>query len=313
MDELRARAYLDLLLGKDSRPRHGNADGGGDGGSGGPGPGDSDAPPPSAVPAGFAGRVTLTVPLATITGLADRPGELAGLGPIDPWLARDLATAATANPKSTWCVTVTDGHGHAIGHGCARPEPGTTGNARGQGRRGSPSPRPAGTGRLTDTAPGGCTPPEMGRTCWSPSTRSPPGTATTGLKAGPTIRASGSGTCPRSGTPPAPARSAGGPPADAPADATSSTTRHTKRADERASVMAALSVATTTGSSSTPSGRSTSSPTAPSAGPLPPGVPTPPNQRGTPSEGPRPWLRTLASLRGRGGRPAGRPGRRAPG
>jgi Domain of unknown function (DUF222) len=122
MDELRARAYLDLLLGKDSRPRHGNAEGGGDGGSGGPGPGDSDAPP-SAAPAGFAGRVTLTVPLATVTGLADRPGELAGLGPIDPWLARDLATAAAANTKSTWCVTVTDEHGHAIGHGCARPEP----------------------------------------------------------------------------------------------------------------------------------------------------------------------------------------------
>jgi hypothetical protein len=123
MDELRARAYLDLLLGKDSRPRHGNSDGGGDGGSGGPGPGDSDAPPPSAVPAGFAGRANLTVPLATVTGLADRPGELAGLGPIDPWLARDLATAAAANPTSTWCVTVTDEHGHAIGHGCARPEP----------------------------------------------------------------------------------------------------------------------------------------------------------------------------------------------
>jgi hypothetical protein len=123
MDELRARAYLDLLLGKDSRPRHGNADGRGDGGSGRPGPGDSGAPLPSAVPAGFAGRVTLTVPLATVTGLADRPGELAGLGPIDPWLARDLAAAAAANPKSTWCVTVTDEHGYAIGHGCARPEP----------------------------------------------------------------------------------------------------------------------------------------------------------------------------------------------
>jgi hypothetical protein len=94
----------------------------GDGGSGGPGPGDSDAPP-SAAPAGFAGRVTLTVPLATVTGLADRPGELAGLGPIDPWLARDLATAAAANTKSTWWVTMTDEHGHAIGHGCARPEP----------------------------------------------------------------------------------------------------------------------------------------------------------------------------------------------
>ena len=100
MDELRARAYLDLLLGTDSRPRHGNAEGGGDGGSGGPGPGDSDAPPPSAARAGFAGRVTLTVPLATITGLADRPGELAGLGPIDPWLARDLATPPRPTPRA---------------------------------------------------------------------------------------------------------------------------------------------------------------------------------------------------------------------
>ena len=44
MDELRARAYLDLLLGKDSRPRHGNADGGGDGGSGGPGPPETRTP-----------------------------------------------------------------------------------------------------------------------------------------------------------------------------------------------------------------------------------------------------------------------------
>ncbi len=105
MDEIRARAYLDLLLGKDSRPRQ-----------------EQDSTP-SAAPAGFAGRVTLTVPLATLTDLAGRPGELSGLGPIDPWLARDLARAATANPTSTWCVTVTDEHGHAVGHGCARPEP----------------------------------------------------------------------------------------------------------------------------------------------------------------------------------------------
>jgi hypothetical protein len=105
MDELRARAYLDLLLGKDSRP-------------GGTPPGT-----PGAAPAGFASRVTLTAPLATVTRLADRPGELAGLGPVDPWLARDLATAATRNPKTTWCLTVTDNQGHAVGHGCARPEP----------------------------------------------------------------------------------------------------------------------------------------------------------------------------------------------
>ena len=127
MDVLRARAYLDLLLGKDSRPRR-PATAGGDGGAapdspdngpGGPGGGPADGP----VPAGFAGRVTLTAPLATLTRLADRPGELAGLGPIDPWLTRDLATAAARNPKTTWCVTVTDGKGHAVAHGCARPEP----------------------------------------------------------------------------------------------------------------------------------------------------------------------------------------------
>ena len=73
------------------------------------------------IPPGFAGQVTLTVPEATVTGRADRPGELGGIGPVDPDLARDLAAAAARNPRSTWCVTVTDQDGHAVGHGCARP------------------------------------------------------------------------------------------------------------------------------------------------------------------------------------------------
>ena len=97
MDQLRARAFLDLLLGKDSRPRRdasSGADGAGPGpdgpGPGGSGPAGPDSPPPpagpahGAAPAGFAGRVTLTVPLATVTGLAGLPGELAGIGPVDP-------------------------------------------------------------------------------------------------------------------------------------------------------------------------------------------------------------------------------------
>ena len=71
----------------------------------------------------MAGRITLTIPLATLLGLADRPAEIGGIGPIDPALARDLANSAAANPRTTWCVTVTDQDGHAIGHGCARPEP----------------------------------------------------------------------------------------------------------------------------------------------------------------------------------------------
>ena len=166
MDVLRARAFLDLLLGKDSRPRQdaGGGDGTGPGpgpggsGPGGPGPGGPGTPPPPAGPArgaaGFAGRVTLTVPLATVTGLADRPGELGGIGPVDPWLARDLAAAAARNPKTTWCVTVTDPDGHAVGHGCARSEPS---NHR---KRAGPGP-PGDTGftftpASRDGPPGGC-------------------------------------------------------------------------------------------------------------------------------------------------------------
>jgi len=168
MDELRARAYLDLLLGKDSRPLPGqdsqpaapgdggnSADGGGnadDGGTGGPGdggPAGSRMPGPGGpgtgiVPAGFAVRGTLTVPLVTLAGLADRPGELGGIGPIDPWLARSLADAAARNPKTTWCVTVTDGLGHAVAHGCTRPAP------WGRGRR----EKPGGPGGARD-GPGG--------------------------------------------------------------------------------------------------------------------------------------------------------------
>jgi len=150
MDVLRARAFLDLLLGKDSRPRQevpggdGTGPGPGGPGSGGPGPGGPGTPPPSAGPAqgaaaaGFAGRVTLTVPLATVTGLAGRPGEIPGIGPIDPWLARDLAHAAARNPKTTWCVTVTDQDGHAVGHGCARPEPRNHKKRAGPGPPGPP-------------------------------------------------------------------------------------------------------------------------------------------------------------------------------
>ena len=84
--------------------------------------------------------MTLTVPLGTAVGLADRPGELAGLGPVDPWLARDLAAAAAGNPATTWCVTVTDEDGYAVGHGCARPEP------ESHRKRAEPGPPPGGTG-----------------------------------------------------------------------------------------------------------------------------------------------------------------------
>ena len=119
MDQLRARAFMDLLLGADSRPLSTEGESGRS---------EPRTPAPAAslggvIPPGFAGRVTLTIPATTVLDLADRPGEMAGIGPIDPDLARDLAAAAARNPRSTWCVTITDSQGHAIGHGCARPAP----------------------------------------------------------------------------------------------------------------------------------------------------------------------------------------------
>jgi hypothetical protein len=62
----------------------------------------------------------LVLPLATLLGLAERPGEGHGLGPLDPDLCRELAIAAAGSPDSRVCVTVTDPDGIAIGHGCAR-------------------------------------------------------------------------------------------------------------------------------------------------------------------------------------------------
>ena len=101
---------------------------GGPGPDGGSGPRGPRMPAPAGplagvIPPGFAGRANLTIPLATLLDLADRPGEMPGIGPLDPDLARDLAAAAARTARSTWCVTVTDQDGHAIGHGCARPAP----------------------------------------------------------------------------------------------------------------------------------------------------------------------------------------------
>jgi hypothetical protein len=75
------------------------------------------------IPAGFAGHINLTTPLVTLLDLAERPGEIPGIGPTDPDLTRDLASAAATNATTTWCLTVTDEQGHAIGHGCAKPAP----------------------------------------------------------------------------------------------------------------------------------------------------------------------------------------------
>jgi hypothetical protein len=86
-----------------------------------PAPGTRPGGPPAG-PGGTAAKINLTIPLATLLGLADNPGEAAGFGPLDADLARDIAAQAAASPGTTWCITVTDQHGHPTAHGCAAPE-----------------------------------------------------------------------------------------------------------------------------------------------------------------------------------------------
>ena len=99
------------------------------GSAGGPGPGRPGPDRPAPRPGAPAGRRALqarppdfVVPLATLLGLAQRPGEIHGFGMLDPALARDLAAAAAASPSTQVCVTVTSPEGYAVGHGCARPD-----------------------------------------------------------------------------------------------------------------------------------------------------------------------------------------------
>jgi uncharacterized protein DUF222 len=109
----------------DEDPGDGQDPGGGEGpGNGGGGPGSGGSHP--VLP-------EVTVPLATLRGLAERPGDNRLLGPLDPAMARDLAAAAARSPHARWEVTVADDHGYAVGHGIARPRRGTRQQPQPQG------------------------------------------------------------------------------------------------------------------------------------------------------------------------------------
>jgi hypothetical protein len=67
----------------------------------------------------LAGTINLTLPLATLLGLADRPGDIAGYGPMHGDIVRALATAAVGHPSASWGLIITDPHGQAVGYGYA--------------------------------------------------------------------------------------------------------------------------------------------------------------------------------------------------
>lgn len=68
----------------------------------------------SASNTGFAGKVHLIVPLHTLLGMAEQPGEVPGHGAVPASVARAIAATATGRP---WCYTVIDQSGCAVGHG----------------------------------------------------------------------------------------------------------------------------------------------------------------------------------------------------
>ena len=148
LQELRVRAFLDLLQERDSRntqadpPGHseggespggdsGPDDSSGPGGAGGSGPGPRGHGPSRPGPDGrgrtaaqdtgpsIATQVTITVPLGTALGQSEVPGDVAGFGLVDAETARDLLAAAARHRDTRWCLTVLNPDGTAAAHGCA--------------------------------------------------------------------------------------------------------------------------------------------------------------------------------------------------
>jgi len=199
MDELRAGVYLALLLGTDpavilgpdvipaGQPartsggtpagfgggRSSNGSGRNDSGrngsrssdSGSNDSGSNDSNKDSAVGiAGLVGSIHLTLPAATWLGLAARPGDLTGLGPIDPYTSRDLADLLATQCDTEWHVTLTDSAGQAVAHACPRtPPPRAAHQGTGPPATGPPATGPPGTGPSgthPGTGPPGTGPPE---------------------------------------------------------------------------------------------------------------------------------------------------------
>ena len=160
LQELRVRAYLDLLQERDSRDQPAAPGGGARGQRRGPAPAGQRPPRrcrprrprprrprrprtrrrsrprtrprprfPSRRRSGpsLAALVTLTIPWATLQGQSETPGEAGGFGLLDGDDARDLAAAAARHPATRWCITALNPDGTAAAHACLpgrHPPPG---------------------------------------------------------------------------------------------------------------------------------------------------------------------------------------------
>jgi hypothetical protein len=124
LDQLRARAYVALLLGQPMPGLLPSASG--------PCAARTAA---AAAPTGpVADAVNLTMPLSSLLGASGEPGEVAGFGPVAAADGRALAARLAGERGSRWCLTLTGQDGRAVAHGCARARPdGGSGEAAGRG------------------------------------------------------------------------------------------------------------------------------------------------------------------------------------
>jgi hypothetical protein len=65
-------------------------------------------------PASFPAKINLLVPIGTLLGWSDIPGE-ADRDIIGPHALRDLVQASSRHPATRWCVTIVDVDGAASG------------------------------------------------------------------------------------------------------------------------------------------------------------------------------------------------------
>ncbi len=151
LQELRVRAYLDLLQERDSRlvpadpndisEQSGPQEKGsspGDGRSRTHRPGQDSGP-------SIAALVNITVPWSALVHESGIPAEVAGFGLVDAADARYLAAAAARDPRTRWCVTALHPDGTAAAHGCAagrHPPPSTDDRTTTPGS--GPDPPPSG-------------------------------------------------------------------------------------------------------------------------------------------------------------------------
>jgi hypothetical protein len=82
--------------------------------------GDREDRPRAAMPAPRRGVIDIQVPLTTLLGLTDLPGDLAGWGPVIADIARQVVAE---QPDATWRVSVYDQLGELISHGITRRRP----------------------------------------------------------------------------------------------------------------------------------------------------------------------------------------------